>query len=423
MKIASFLAEPGEIDKVVLLFSGGLDTSCMLKWIQEYYKCEVVTVTLDIGQTTKNFKEIEEKAYHLGAVKHYTFDAKKEFAENYCFSALKANALYEGEYPLSSSLSRPLIASKGVEVARKEGADAIAHGCSGKGNDQIRFTLTITALEPEMKVIAPVVEWNLSRDEEIEYAKKHGIPIPVDVDSPYSIDENLWGRSIECGLLEHPEAEPPEEVFAWTNPPEKAPDNPEYVEIEFESGVPIAVNGEKMSPAALISWLNEVGGLHGVGRIDHMEDRTVGIKSREVYECPASTILIAAHKDLEKLVLTKHELYFKEMVDREWTFLVYTGLWIEPLREKLESFVNTVNEEVKGIVKLKLYKGGISVVGRWSENALYDLNLATYEKWSSFNQRASYGFIELWGLQSKSAYILRKMGRKKNVLRYTKVSS
>ena len=412
MKVASFNAEPGEVDKVVLLYSGGLDTSCMLKWIQEHYNCEVVSVTLDIGQTTKDFRAIEEKAYNLGVSRHYTIDAKEEFVTNYCFRALKANALYEGEYPLSSSLARPLIALKGVEVAEKEGADAIAHGCSGKGNDQVRFVITITTLNPELKVIAPVVEWNLSRDQEIEYAKRHGIPIPVDVDSPYSIDENLWGRSIECGVLEHPDKEPPEEVFAWTRPPEKAPDRPQYVEIEFERGIPVAVDGQRMDPVSIVSYLNEVGGLHGVGRIDHMEDRVVGLKSREVYECPGSLMLIAAHRDLEKYVCTRHEVSFKEVADQQWTFLVYAGLWVEPLREELDAFIDAVNEKVSGVVRLKLYKGGFRVVGRESKNALYDLNLATYEKWSNFNQKASYGFIELWGLQSRMGYLLKHGGAK-----------
>ena len=407
----SFVAKPGEVEKVVLFFSGGLDTSCMLKWIQERYKCEVVTMTVDVGQE-KDFKAVEEKAYMLGAVKHYTVDAKEEFVREYCFRALKANALYQGAYPVSSSISRPLIAAKGVEVAHKEGADAVAHGCSGKGNDQIRFVNAVRALDPSLKVISPVVEWNLSRREEVEYAEKHGIPIPVDVDSPYSVDENLWGRSIECGPLEHPEVEPPEDVYKWTRNPEEAPEEPEYVEIEFEEGVPVKVDGKALNPVELVSFLNRVGGLHGVGRIDHMEDRVVGIKSREVYECPASTILIEAHKDLEKLVLSRRELEFKGLVDKRWTFLVYAGFWFDPLREGLERFIDWANERVCGGVKLKLYKGSATVVGRWSENGLYDLNLATYGEESMFDQRDSYGFIELWGLQSVMAYRLLRRKRR-----------
>ncbi len=400
--------KPGEISRCVLLYSGGLDTSCMLKWLQERYECEVITVTLNIGQKTKDFKEIEEKAKKLGVRKHYTIDAREEFVREYAFRALKANALYEGEYPVSSSIARPLIARWGVEIARKEGADAIAHGCTGKGNDQIRFNVTIAALAPDLKILMPVLEWGMSREEEVEYALKHGVPVPVGKESPYSIDENLWGRSIECGPLEHPEVEPPEEVFAWTVPPEKAPDKPEYVEIRFEGGVPVAVNGEEMPPASLVEYLNELAGRHGIGRIDHIEDRFVGIKSREVYECPGAIILIKAHKDLEKLVLTRHEVFFKEKVDQEWTNLVYGGLWVDPLREDLEAFIDKANERVSGVVRVRLYKGHCMVVGRKSEYSLYDYSLATYERRQTFKQDAAPGFVELWGLQSRLAYIVKK---------------
>ncbi|MEM2155750.1 MAG: argininosuccinate synthase [Candidatus Jordarchaeales archaeon] len=412
-KIASFSASPGEVDLCVLLYSGGLDTSCMLKWIQEYYDADVISLTLNLGQS-KDFREIEEKARRLGVKKHYTIDAREEFVRDFVFPAIKANALYQDAYPISTSLSRPLIAKWGVEIARREGADAIAHGCTGKGNDQVRFAVTISTLAPDLKIIAPVVEWNLSRDQAIEYAKKHGIPIPVNIDSPYSVDENLWGRSIECGPLEDPSLEPPEEVYAWTSPPEEAPLSPEYLEIEFSEGVPVALNGEEMDGVSLISKLNQIGGTHGVGRIDHMEDRIVGLKSREVYEAPAATILLKAHKDLEKMVCTRHENFFKKLIDEQWTFLVYSGLWVDPLRADLEAFINKVNEKVNGVVKVKLFKGNAQVVGRTSPYALYDKTLATYGKESTFNQYASLGFIELWGLQSKMAFTVRKAVEERN---------
>ncbi|RLE45867.1 MAG: argininosuccinate synthase, partial [Candidatus Methanomethylicota archaeon] len=392
-----------DINLCVLLYSGGLDTSCILKWIQENYKCDVITLTLDIGQRKKDFKEIEKKALNTGAKKHYTINCKEEFIREYVFPAIKANALYQGSYPLSSALSRPLIAKWGVKIALKEGADAIAHGCTGKGNDQIRFTSTIKALAPHLKVLMPVIEWGLSREEEIEFAKKHGIPIPVDVDSPYSIDENLWGRSIECGVIEMEDVEPPEDAFEWTVSPEKAPDAPEYVEIEFENGVPVSLNQEEMKPVELIQTLNDIGGKHGVGRIDHIEDRIVGFKSREVYEAPAATILIAAHKDLEKTVLTRHELEFKKLADNEWAKLVYSGLWIDPLREALEAFIDKVNERVNGKVKIKLYKGSAVVVGRKAKKSLYVRDIASYGV-SSFDQSKAPGFIELWTLQSVTAF-------------------
>ena len=386
--------------RVVLAYSGGLDTSVILKMLQEQMEAEVITVTVDVGQGD-DFERIEEKALKLGAVKHYTVDAKDEFAENYVFKAIKANALYEGSYPLATALARPLIAEKLVEIAKKEGADAIAHGCTGKGNDQVRFDLAVKALYPGIKIMAPVREWGLTRDWEMEYARKMGIPVK---DKIYSIDENLWGRSVEGGILEDPFEEPPEEVFEWTTPPEKAPEKPEYITIDFVNGVPEALNGEKMSPVELIRALNFVAGKHGVGRIDHIEDRTVGIKSREVYEAPAAVTLIKAHKDLEKLVLTKWVLEFKETVDSKWAWLVYNGLWFEPLREALDAFIDEVEANVSGSVRVKLYKGNATVVGRHSENALYDTKLATYEKFSTFDQKLAVGFIELFGMQSVLAY-------------------
>jgi len=396
--------------KIVLAYSGGLDTSVLIKWLQEKYDADVITVTLDVGQK-EDLKAIEEKALKLGVLKHYSIDAREEFARNYVFPAIKANALYEGKYPVSTALSRPLIASKLVEVAEKEGADAVAHGCTGKGNDQVRIEVSVKALNPNLKVIAPVREWNMTRDAEIEFAKKHGIPIPVDLDKPYSIDQNLWGRSIECGVLEYPEKEPPEDAFEWTLPPEKAPDKPEYLSIKFECGVPVALNGRSMGPVELIESLNEIAGRHGVGRIDHMEDRLVGIKSREVYECPAATVLIEAHKDLEKMVLTRHEILFKQHIDAEWAFLVYAGLWMEPLREDLEAFINKTQERVTGEVRVKLYKGGLWVVGRSSPYSLYDIHLATYNIDTTFNQASSAGFIELWGLPTRVAKAIKRLGR------------
>ncbi len=401
--------------KIVLAYSGGLDTSVLLKWLQEKYNANVITVTLDVGQK-EDLSTIAKKAENLGVLKHYSLDTKEEFVENYVFPAIKANALYEGKYPVSTALSRPLIAEKLVEIAKNEGADVIAHGCTGKGNDQVRIEVTAKALAPEISVIAPVREWNMDREAEIDFAKKHGIPVPVSIKKPYSIDQNLWGRSIECGVLENPEKEPPEDVFEWTVSPEKAPDKPEYLTLEFENGVPKVVNGETMDPVALINYINVVAGRNGVGRIDHIEDRLIGIKSREVYECPAATVIIEAHKDLEKLVLTRHELGFKQQVDALWTNLVYTGLWKDPLRDDLDAFIESTQSRLNGKVKLKLYKGGLQVVGRSSQNSLYDVNLATYNIKTTFNQSSAAGFIELWGLPTKVANALKqKTVAKKNV--------
>ncbi|MEM2607433.1 MAG: argininosuccinate synthase [Candidatus Bathyarchaeia archaeon] len=396
--------------KIVLAYSGGLDTSVMIKWLQEKYDADVITVTLDVGQK-ENLKAIEEKAYKLGVLRHHSIDTKEEFVKNYVFPAIRANALYEGKYPVSTALSRPLIASKLVEVAELEGADAVAHGCTGKGNDQVRIEISVKALNPKLKIIAPIREWGMTRDAEIEYAKKHGIPIPVDKDKPYSIDQNLWGRSIECGVLDYPEREPPEDAFEWTVPPEKAPEEPEYVTIGFEEGVPKSLNGVLMNPVELIETLNKIAGKHGIGRIDHMEDRLVGIKSREVYECPAATVIIEAHRDLEKLVFTRHEVLFKQHVDLEWAYLVYAGLWMDPLREDLDVFIDKTQERVVGEVKVKLYKGYAQVVGRLSPYSLYDMSLATYSIDSTFDQSAASGFIELWGLATRVARALRRARR------------
>ena len=388
--------------KVVLAYSGGLDTSVMIKWLQEKYEAEVVTAIVDVGQK-EDFSEIENKAIKLGAKNHYTIDAKEEFVKDYIFPAIMANALYEGKYPLLSALSRPLISKKLVEVAEKENADFIAHGSTGKGNDQVRFETTIMSLNPKIKVLAPVREWNLSRDEELKYAKEKGIPVKFK-SSPYSIDQNLWGRSIEAGVLEDPSIEPPEDAFELTVDPKKAPDSPEYIKIKFENGIPTEINGSYLDGVSLISYLNELAGKHGVGRIDHIEDRLVGIKSREVYECPAAITLIEAHKELEKLVLTKNELMFKQLVDQTWANLVYDGLWMNPLRLDLEAFVKETQKRVCGEVKVKLFKGSVTVVGRSSPCSLYDVALSTYDSQSKFDQTFAKGFIEIWSLQTRAAY-------------------
>jgi argininosuccinate synthase len=390
----------------VLAYSGGLDTSVMIKWLQEKYNAEVITATVNVGQP-EDLAEVEEKANNLGVLKHYSIDAKEEFATDYIFPAIKANALYEGKYPISTTLSRPLIVAKMAEIAEKEGATALAHGCTGKGNDQVRFDISIGALAPDLKIIAPVREWNMTRDEEIEYAKVHGIPVSTAA-KKYSIDQSIWGRSIECGVLEDASKEPPEDAFEWTTAPEKAPNAPEYVTIKFEAGVPVALNNEALAPLSLIEKLNKTAGKHGVGRIDHIEDRMVGIKSREIYECPAATVVIEAHKDLEKMVMTRHEVLFKQQIDAQWTFLAYAGLWLDPLREDLEAFINKSQENVNGEVRVKLYKGGLHVVGRSSPMSLYDKNLVNYNIKTGFNQAYSEGFIQLWGLQTRMHNILKR---------------
>jgi argininosuccinate synthase len=367
-------------------------------------------VTVNVGQQ-ENLKQVEAKSRKLGAIKHYAIDARDEFCTDYIFPAIKANALYEEKYPISTSLSRPLIASKMVEVAEKEKATGLAHGCTGRGNDQVRFDVTLASLAPDCRIIAPVREWGMTREEEIEYAKTKGIPVSSAA-KKYSIDASIWGRAIECGLLEDASQEPPEDAFEWTVSPEKAPKTPEYVTIKFEAGVPIAINEKDLKPLELIETLNETAGKHGVGRIDHIEDRLVGIKSREVYECPAATVLLEAHKDLEKMVLTRHEVLFKQQIDAQWTFLVYAGLWMDPLREDLDAFINRTQENVQGEVRVKLYKGGLQVVGRSSPMSLYDKNLANYNIKTTFNQSYSKGFIELWGLQTRMYNALKRRAKK-----------
>jgi argininosuccinate synthase len=371
----------------------------LIKYVQEKYDAQVITITIDVGQG-EDLKGAEEKAKKLGALKHYNIDAKEEFAKEYIFPAIKANALYEGKYPLSTSLSRPLIAKKMVEVAEKEGATGLVHGCTGRGNDQVRFDITLSALAPEKKVLAPVREWGLTREEEITYAKNNGIPVSENA-KKYSIDASIWGRAIECGLLEDANNEPPEDVYEWTTSAENAPNTPEIITIRFEQGVPVSVNGKVMAPLELIGAVNEIAGKHGVGRIDHIEDRIIGLKSREIYECPAVLVILEAHKDLEKLVMTRHQVLFKQQIDSQWVYLAYSGLWVDPLKDDLDAYINRSQENVTGEVKLKLYKGSIQVIGRNSPNSLYDKNLANYNIKTSFDQSYSKGFIELWGLQTR----------------------
>lgn len=401
-------------DKIVLAYSGGLDTSVAIRWLKEKYGLDVVTLTVDVGQAD-DLTEVARKSKLVGAVNHYTIDCKLEFVKDYVFPGIMANALYEGKYPVSTALARPLIAEKLVEIAHQEGAVAVAHGCTGKGNDQVRFEVTIKALDPHLKIVAPVREWRLSREEEIHYAEKHGIPIPVDLENPFSVDQNIWGRSIECGVLENPANEPPLAVYEWTNSAEDSPNEPEYISITFDNGVPVSLNGEGFSPIDIVKKLNYIGGKHGIGRIDHVEDRLVGIKSREVYECPAATLLIEAHKELEKLVLTRHEVWFKQQVDTQWTNMVYTGLWDDPLKEDLDEFIRKTQERVSGEVRLKVFKGSVQVVGRSSPMSLYDSVLATYDGTSTFDQTWSTGFIEIWAMPTVVANI-RKRQRQPNPL-------
>jgi argininosuccinate synthase len=385
--------------KIVLAYSGGLDTSVAIKWLQER-GYDVIACCLDVGEG-KDLDFIKEKALKVGAVKSYVIDAKEEFANEYALVALQAHTLYEGKYPLVSALSRPLIAKKLVEIAELEGAVAVAHGCTGKGNDQVRFEVSIKALNPNLEVVAPVREWNWSREEEIEYAEKHNIPIPIDLDSPFSIDQNLWGRSNECGILEDPWAAPPEEAYELTVTLEDTPDVPEIIEISFEKGVPKTLNGKEYSLAQLILELNAIAGKHGVGRIDHVENRLVGIKSREVYECPGAITLIKAHKELEDLTLVKEVAHFKPLIEQKLAEVIYNGLWFSPLKDALLAFLKETQKNVTGVVRVKLFKGHAIIEGRKSEFSLYDEKLATYTAEDEFDHQAAVGFISLFGLPTK----------------------
>ncbi|MEZ0480318.1 argininosuccinate synthase [Planococcus sp. SSTMD024] len=382
--------------KIVLAYSGGLDTSVAIPWLKSQ-GYDVVAVCLDIGEG-KDLDFIKQKALQVGAVESYMIDARDEFAEDYALISLQAHTLYEGKYPLVSALSRPLISKKLVEIAVESGATAVAHGCTGKGNDQVRFEVSIKSLNPDLEVVAPVRQWGWSRDEEIAYAKQHDVPVPVNLDSPFSIDMNLWGRANECGILEDPWATPPADAYDITNALEDTPDTPDIVEIEFVKGVPTKLNGIDYKLTDLIFELNHIAGKHGVGRIDHVENRLVGIKSREIYEAPAAMTLIAAHKELEDITLVKEMAHFKPVIEKKMTELIYEGLWFSPLRVALEAFLKETQEFVNGTVRVKLFKGHAITEGRKSPNSLYSEELATYSTDDTFNHESAVGFIELWGL-------------------------
>lgn len=392
--------------KVVLAYSGGLDTSVAIPWLAEK-GYEVIALCLDVGEG-KDLPFIQSKALSIGASESIVLDVQKEYAEEYALVALQSHALYEGKYPLISALSRPLIAKKLVETAKKYGATAVAHGCTGKGNDQVRFEVSVAALAPDLEVLAPVREWSWSREEEIQYAKQHDIPVPIKKENPFSIDQNLWGRSNECGILEDPWAAPPEEAYEMTAALENTPDEPQIVEIGFEKGVPVSLNGKNVSLEKLIDQLNEWGGAHGVGRIDHVENRLVGIKSREVYECPAATTLIKAHKELEDLTLVKEVAHFKPIIEKKMTELIYEGLWFSPLNASLKAFLDETQTHVTGTVRVKFFKGHAIVEGRKSPYSLYDEKLATYTSEDMFDHGAAKGFISLWGLPTKVSSMVQK---------------
>lgn len=384
-------------DKVVLAYSGGLDTSVAVRWLKEKYNMDVIALTIDVGNE-KDFTAIQEKALKVGAIKALVRDAKELFIKYFVWPALQADALYEGQYPLATALSRPLMAKLLVDVAHEEGAIAVAHGCTGKGNDQVRFDVSVAILDSKLKIIAPAREWGMTREQTIAYAKKHRIPIQVTVASPYSTDENLWGRSIECGLLEDPWNEPPEEIFTLTASPQKAPDEPDYVEITFDKGVPVSLDSEIMDGVSLVKKLNEQAGKHGVGRVDHVENRLVGIKSREIYEAPAAIVLLKAHLALEAMTLSKQQVRFKEKVTQEYADLIYNGLWFTSLHQDLAAYIQSTQRHVTGTVRMKLFKGNCQVVGRKSPKSLYNFALATYDKGDLFDQSSSLGFIHIWGL-------------------------
>jgi argininosuccinate synthase len=412
-RTASYEADPASVRRVLLLYSGGLDTSVMLKWIQDEYGAEVVCLTVNLGQPGEDYEVIEGKALRLGALACHVVDAREQFAREYVAPAIKANALYGGGYPLFTALGRPLIAKLAVEQARASGCDTIAHGCTGKGNDQVRIEATIATLAPELKVIAPVRSWQMGREQEIAYAHEHDIPIKSHPTqgteaAPYSIDDNLWGRSSEGRWIEDLEHAPEDDVFQLVTPPERAPDEAEVVTLEFERGVPVALNDERLELVELLERTAEIGARHGVGIVDHVEDRIVGLKVRDIYEAPAAAIVLPAHQELERLVCTIHQNQFKPQLDRQWAYLVYAGLWWEPLRGDLDAYMQCVNERVSGTIGVKLYKGHARVITRSSPNAVYDASLASFaESGGLFSQSASPGFIELWSLQSRMAWRLR----------------
>jgi argininosuccinate synthase len=411
-RIASYEADPEKVGRVLLLYSGGLDTSVMLRWIQQTYDAEVVTLTVNLGQPGEDYEVITGKAEQLGAVEAIVVDAREEFAERYVLAAIRSNALYGGGYPLFTALGRPLIAKLGVEHARRTGCDTIAHGCTGKGNDQVRLEATVATLDPDLKVIAPVREWRMGRDEEVAYAREHGIPVKGGTEAPpYSIDDNLWGRSSEGGSIEDLSAPPAEDVFELVTPPEQAPDEAQLLQVEFEAGRPVALDEEKLGLVDLLEQAGEIGRRHGVGIVDHVEDRIVGLKVRDLYEVPAAAIVLTAHRELEKLVSTIHQNNFKAALENHWAYLCYAGLWHEPLREDLDAYMESANRYVTGEVTVKLYKGSVVPVARSSPYALYDRNLAGFgQSGGEFSQNASPGFIELFSLQSRMAHRIRRHG-------------
>jgi argininosuccinate synthase len=390
------------MDRIVLGYSGGLDTSVAIRWLAEEYGAEVVAVTLDLGQG-RELTDVRERALANGAVRSHVIDVRDEFARDYVLPALQAGSLYEDRYPMATALGRPLLAKRLVDMARMEGATAIAHGCFGKGNDQVRLDVSVRAFDPSIRIIAPARIWGMSRSQEIEYARVRGIPVPVAVASPYSIDSNLWGRSIECGVVEDPWHEPPEEIFTLTRAAESCPDEPAYLEIDFEGGVPVRTNGVEMPLLELIESLETIAGAHGVGRIDMVENRLIGIKSREIYEAPAAIVLHAAHKELETMVIARDLERIKHGLARAYADLVYNGLWFTQAREAIDAFVRSIQPRVTGSVRLKLFKGACRVVGRKSPYSLYDRDLAAYDSGDRFDPAATEGFIKIWGLPAETA--------------------
>lgn len=409
-KLMSTAPSQKKYKKVLLMYSGGLDTSCMLTWIQENYGAQVVTFTADLGQEMQDpavFKTIEAKAKKFGAVATYTLDLRKEFAEEYIVPLIKANGVYQGTYPLSTAIGRYIISKHAVDIALKEGCDAVAHGSTGKGNDQVRFDVTVKALAPNLEMVRPIIEWGMGREDELIYAEKHGIPISK-ANKRFSTDENLWGRSCECDIIEHPEEIPPSDSLEWSAPRDQWPNEPEVIKVHFKQGVPCGVNDKEMSVLEVIEACHKLATKHGCGWVQAMEDRVVGLKSRETYELPAASIIMPAHKALEKYVCTRHENSFKNIVDQRWSELIYEGLWVDPLMDDLNAFVNEVNKKVTGWVKVRVYKGKAEVVAQESANGIYNLNLATYATSSTFNQRDAYGFIELHGLASRMGYMVKQ---------------
>lgn len=423
VKVSRYEGRKGEVKKVVLLYSGGLDTSVMLKWIQEEYKAEVIALTIDIGQLTDDLELVRNKALKLGALKALVIDAKDEFAEQYLAKGIKANASYQGNYHLSTPLGRPLLAKWAVKIAAQEGADCIAHGCTGKGNDQVRIEGTALALNPDIKIIAPVREWSMGRDEELKYAQKHGIPVRQTQDKPYSYDDNMWGVTGEGGEIEDPAQVPPlEKILLLCRTPKEALNRPQQVTLEFVKGLPVAIDGKEKKLSDLIQTLNQLGAKHGVGVIHHIEDRVVGLKVRGVYEAPAAEIIITAHYNLEKYVSTRRENEFKAMVDTKWAYLCYGALWLEPLMNDLNAYIDQVNRKVTGTVTLKLYKGTVEPVAVTTPNTIFEEKLATFMASDAFNQNASPGFIELHTLQMRLAQRSEKtalvsIGRRENKLK------